>query len=115
MSLPLEGAFFSGVLCMWRRCLIHVSSILQALMFSAALLWMALGTSRAQNSLVTYVKTGDDAVISQMLIKETTINDYRLNLFENGTNPFNFVAVEFNVNSSGRLVSVRQSEDGADL
>ena len=87
---------------MWRCRPIHVSSISQALMMSAASLWMTLGTSHADGTLVTYVRTTEDAVISQMLIKETTINDYRLNLFENGANPFNFVAVEFNVNTSGK-------------
>jgi len=87
---------------MWRSWPLAVPFILRALIASASLLWMLMNAAYAQGTLITYVRTPDDSVISQMLIKETTIHDYRMNLFDNGTNPFNFVAVEFTVNNSGK-------------
>jgi hypothetical protein len=87
---------------MWRSWPLAVPFILRALIASASLLWMLMNAAHAQGTLITYVRTPDDSVISQMLIKETTIHDYRMNLFDNGTNPFNFVAVEFTVNNSGK-------------
>ena len=55
----------------------------------------------AQNQLLTYFRTSDTAAIQEMRLQSSTILDYQMDLFDNGPNPFNYVAVEFSVQKTG--------------
>ncbi len=59
------------------------------------------GSAAAQDQLLTYFKTSDNAAIQEMRLKSYSILDYQMDLFDNGKNPFNYVAVEFSVQKTG--------------
>lgn len=71
-----------------------------ALCLALALLAYAPSAS-AEDQLITYFKTSDTAVVQEMRLQNRSILDYELQLFDNGTNPFNFVTVEFSVQKTG--------------
>lgn len=60
--------------------------------------------AHAEDSLLTFVKTPENATIGQMFLKSVSITEYSYSLFDNGTNPFNYVAVELNIGQGGRYL-----------
>jgi hypothetical protein len=58
--------------------------------------------AHAEDSLLTFVKTPDNATVSEMFLRSDTIIDYGLNLFDNGAKPFNYVAVELDIQQGGK-------------
>ena len=74
---------------------------LAMLCLSLAIL-VSLGRSaHAQDRLLTYFSTNNASAIHEMRLQSDTILDYQMDLFDNGPNPFSYVAVEFSVQKTG--------------
>ena len=101
---------------MWRflRLRAHqVATRFLPLLFAGFTVFAATSTAHAADTLLTFMKTEDNATIGQMTLQSTTIHDYRLNLFDNGTNPFNYVSVELNITQGGKYF-FGQTQGGMD-